>query len=636
MKCTRCGTEFPQNIMVCPKCGMAVNQSGMQGQSSKSPQPVPFNGQQAKGPQPVPFNGQQAKGPQPVPFNGQQVKGPQQAAFNPQQPQKPKKKLSKKVVGMIAGGVTALIAIIVTIIIIAVQPKKINLEDYVEISCNGYNGYGTAQVYLDSTSLYSKILEANGKNNKYDSLSGLSSSIKNAAEIEDAVSKIKLKVKSDTSNLSNGDTIKVSISYDNDAAKKVKVKFKGDTVSKKVSGLDKVEEINPFEGLEVNFDGTSPNGKVSWSYSGSSEYLSDYSFSADPYNGLRNGDTVTVSVKSDDESTLQNGYVFSPREKEYKVEGLDEYVDKYADLTDDFVNKLKKDAEDIIYSYTANSYGSETTMSDLTYAGYIFLNIKDGSNYGDANDLYLIYKGTVSNSKGTFNTTDVYYPVKFYNILSENGELSKEDSGSIIGSSSFSDNWNSTKGYTNPLTCYMDIVEQNSEKYNSECGGGFESNSKYSKVKALSEISDDGKNTIHEDAKQVIEKYVAESYSDKSQVTDLNVVGEYLLVSKSAMSDYVDDTILYIVYSGTVSNSEGSFDTTTVYFPVEYRGIYKMDSGSYELMESNGIQGSSSFSNSWYYTKGYMDGSTMFDKLVNTQRTNYTYEVSSGLEQFGK
>lgn len=119
-------------------------------------------------------------------------------------------------------------------------------------------------------------------------------------------------------------------------------------------------------------------------------------------------------------------------------------------------------------------------------------------------------------------------------------------------------------------------------------------------------------------------------------MTDLNVVGEYLLVSKSAMSDYVDDTILYIVYSGTVSNSEGSFDTTTVYFPVEYRGIYKMDSGSYELMESNGIQGSSSFSNSWYYTKGYMDGSTMFDKLVNTQRTNYTYEVSSGLEQFGK
>lgn len=616
MKCQKCGTEFPDNIAVCPSCGTVANLADASKQQRKASQPMPFNGQA------TPVNAQ------PMPFNGQLPPNTQQSGKN--------FKLTKKMIYAIAGGGVALVALIIFIIVMALQPKKINLEDYVKISYDGYDGYATADVYLDETSLYKDILEANGESMSYSSWSDIASGIKNASEIEKAVRKIKLKVKADDGNISNGDTIKVTLSYDNDAAKECKVKFKGEEVKKKVSGLDEVEEIDPFEGLEVSFEGTSPNGNVSYEYNGESDYLSYYSYTAEKYDGLRNGDTVTISIKDEDEYTLQNGYVFKPKEKEYKVEGLDEYAESYSALTEDFVNTLKQDSEDIIYSYTSNSYNAETTMSDLSYAGYIFLAIKDGNSYSDANDLYLIYKGTVTNSQGKFDTTDVYYPVKFANILIEGEDISTKDSGSIVGSTSFSDSWNSTKGYTNPLTCYMDIVEKNSEDYNSECGGGFESNSKYSKVSLLSEITKEGEEALNAAAKTVVENYISQNYSDKVQVTDLNAVGMYFLSAKATQSDYADDTILYVVYSGTVTHTEGSFDTATVYYPVEYRGIFKLESGEYKMVETNGIAGSSSFSNSWYYTKGYLDGKTMFDKLVNTKRTSYKYEVSSGLESFGK
>lgn len=61
-----------------------------------------------------------------------------------------------------------------------------------------------------------------------------------------------------------------------------------------------------------------------------------------------------------------------------------------------------------------------------------------------------------------------------------------------------------------------------------------------------------------------------------------------------------------------------------------------MGSGEYIILSSKGIQGSSSFPDSYYNTKGYIDGITMYEKLVSANRDQYTYEVSEGLRGFGK
>ena len=50
---------------------------------------------------------------------------------------------------------------------------------------------------------------------------------------------------------------------------------------------------------------------------------------------------------------------------------------------------------------------------------------------------------------------------------------------------------------------------------------------------------------------------------------------------------------------------------------------------------SVGMLGYSTFADSWYNTKGYIDGTQMYSDIVTSNRENYTYEVSEGLTEFG-
>ena len=91
------------------------------------------------------------------------------------------------------------------------------------------------------------------------------------------------------------------------------------------------------------------------------------------------------------------------------------------------------------------------------------------------------------------------------------------------------------------------------------------------------------------------------------------------------------NTRYFVIYAGTVSNDKNRFAPTTVYFPVEYDGIFKLENGSYTVLNVNGIVGSSSFPNSWYYTKGYIDGKKLYSDIVTANRERYNFEVSEGV-----
>lgn len=323
--------------------------------------------------------------------------------------------------------------------------------------------------------------------------------------------------------------------------------------------------------------------------------------------------------------------------KEFKVSGLDEYVAEYEDLSEEFISKLKNEAEDTIYSYTANSYSSSSSLTELTYSGYILKAIKDGSGYVSTyNDLYIIYSGTVSSSNGSFSTAKVYFPVRFVNILSGEGGLSYSENYGITGNSILDGSWSSTKGYINPLICYIEIVEANRDSYIPECGDGFEQYAEYEAISKLEDISENYKEELYADAKDRIESYIASSYNGGSSASDLSIAGEYLLTAKTQGSDFGNNNKYFVVYSATVSNSEGGFDTTTVYFPVEYDGIIKLPGDEYLVTSSAGIVGNSSFPNSYYRTDGYIDGNEMYTKIITANRDNYTYEVSEGLKVFGE
>lgn len=438
-----------------------------------------------------------------------------------------------------------------------------------------------------------------------------------------------------TTELSNGDTVTISlvntdIEYYADYYGMIPVSLEKEYV---VSDLREVESFDAFADLEVTFSGISPNGNVQYNYNGSN--ISRAYFRCDKTSGLRNGDTVIIYIQYDMETIANSiGMVPTSLEKEYTVSGLDEYVESYGALSDDFVAGLREEAEDKIYSYTANYYNA--SLTGLTYAGYIFNSVKEGNNSSTYNELYIIYSGTVSSSNGNFTASTVYFPVKFINVLSNESGFSYNANVDIFGSS-YVDGKFSTKGYINPLSCYMALVEAKRENYTSECGDGFETYAEYDLITKLDDISEEYKEILYADARDKVESYIASNYNGGSKASDLEVFGEYLLLAKTQGTDFANNNKYYIVLSATVSNSQKRFQTTTVYFPVEYDGIVKLPGEEYMVTNTKGLVSNSVyFPNSSYRTRGYIDGEEMYSKLVTINREYYTYEVSENLKQFGE
>lgn len=544
------------------------------------------------------------------------------------------KSKKKILIGAIAGGVAFITLLTVLICVLVSKASTIDFDKYVKVETTGYNGYGTAKASINWDGIEKKYgkkvkLTSKGKKEAGGVLSRVSS-----IDIMKSFVTIEL---DKTKQLSNGDKVKYTIKFDKNINKYLKFKVKSKKGTKTIKKLENVGRFDAFKDLTVTFEGISPNGKLKYEYTG--EELGYYDFSFEKTYGLKNGDKIKVTIPSNDMEYYAREYGVIPEktEMEYEVEGLDEYVSEYSKITSEFLTELKGEVEDTIYSYTAKDYDSTSKLSELKYAGYIFKTVIDtDESYNNYNELYIIYSGTVSNSENKFTTTKVYYPVKFTNILSKGEELSCDDNKSIIGGVYLDDSWHYTKGYINPLTSYIDATSSYADNYEVEAGDGYEEYAEYELISELKDISEEYKTTLADDAKKRIEDYIADDYNENSTAADLKTVGEYLLVAKEESSNFENNNKYIVVFSATVSNSEDRFDTTTVYFPVEYDGLVKFSDDEYMYTSVKGILGNSSFSDSWYSTKGYLDGAEMYSKVVTANREDYKYEVSESLKGFGK
>lgn len=608
MFCKNCGTENEDTAKVCKSCGQSMETED--------------NTERSKVEEKADVKPEDTK--------PADVK-PAASADSKPAASKPLDKTTALILAVVGGGFVLIIALLLLVFAIATAKPTIKLDNYLTIETSGYDGYGTATVVIDWDGIeekYGKKLSLTNRAKKeifwltpMDYLkSGIHVNLENQRE------------------LSNGDIIAYTWEVDENLFDYVKCKTKYSDDSYTVEGLTEVGTFDAFADLEVTFSGISPNASLTYDYSGSQ--LSRYDFRCDTQNGLKNGDTITISIdnRGADYYIKNWGMIPSGFEKEYVVSGLDEYADAYEKIPADFIAGLKSEAEDTIYAYTASYYNSTSSLTNLTYAGYAFNRVKDeGENYyrNGYNNLYVIYSGTVSSSDGSFSTSKVYFPVKFKNILSSEAGLSYETNEGIFGNTGLDGRYN-TSGYRNPLTCYIEIVEAQRDAYTSECGDGFEAYAEYDQIAKLDDISKEYKEILYADARDKIESYIATSYNGGSEASDLEVFGEYLLLAKTQGTDFANNNRYIIVFSATASNSEGRFDTTTVYFPVEYDGIVKLPGGEYMVTTTKGLDNNQSqFPGSFYSTRGYLDGSQMYSKLVTANRNNYTYEVSGDLQQFG-
>lgn len=431
MICVHCGRDIPNGTKFCPFCGQPVAADQPAGQPAFNIQP----GASVRPPQQPPVMGAQQ------PMGGQPAAAT--ATVTPKAPIDPKK---------LAVPVAVAAVVVVGGVLIATHKPTVNLNKYITLSAEGYNSIGTLDVEFDTDKLekdYGKKIAKNFqkamKNHEEDTygLSNLAGSLYEGNETSLFVTYCADGSADKTRNLSNGDVVTYTWDGVNEQTKKEAeemfgVKIKCSDVTYKVSGLTAVNTFDAFDGVEVEFNGISPDGSATVNTLPTAEAAKDLYYTLDEQYNLANGDTVTVTVHSnrDDFSDCIEKYGAIPAatEKTYTVEGLNEYVTDSDGLTDSVLVSLQNQAEDVLNAYIAKSWDSEcVTLKGMSYLGYYILTPKNKDNYGVYQDVIILpYQVTSHNhfedDKGQVYDADVsyYWYIAFRNV-------SKDADGNIAG-----------------------------------------------------------------------------------------------------------------------------------------------------------------------------------------------------------
>lgn len=431
MICVHCGRDIPNGTKFCPFCGQPVAADQPAGQPAFNIQP----GASVRPPQQPPVMGAQQ------PMGGQSAAAT--ATVTPKAPIDPKK---------LAVPVAVAAVVVVGGVLIATHKPTVNLNKYITLSAEGYNSIGTLDVEFDTDKLekdYGKKIAKNFqkamKNHEEDTygLSNLAGSLYEGGETSLFVTYCADGSADKTRNLSNGDVVTYTWDGVNEQTKKEAeelfgVKIKCSDVTYKVSGLTAVNTFDAFDGVEVEFDGISPDDSATVNTLPTAEAAKSLYYTLDEQYNLANGDTVTVTVHSnrDDFSDCIEKYGAIPAatEKTYTVEGLKEYITSTDGLTDSVLVSLQNQAEDVLNAYIAKSWDSEcVTLKGMSYLGYYILTPKNKDNYGVYQDVIILpYQVTSHNhfedDKGQVYDADVsyYWYIAFRNV-------SKDADGNIAG-----------------------------------------------------------------------------------------------------------------------------------------------------------------------------------------------------------
>ena len=550
------------------------------------------------------------------------------AAGNPVPVQK-KKAPVKLIAGLCAGAVALIVAIIAIVLVVVNSKPTINLNDYIKVKTDGYDGYGSASISIDWDAIdeeYGSKLKFTGDaKDKYGDLLDL------AEPIDALKSNIKVEFNSDskTTELKNGDKVKYKITVNKDAQKFVKCKLEYKNSEYTVSGLKAVETFDAFEGVTVEFSGRSGSGYADFNFDGAK--LGRYDFTISQIYDLKNGDVITVELYNKQAQDYIDNYGMVPEafEKEFKVEGLEEIITSSSAITSEGLEQLKKEAEAAIKKTLDIQLDSSVSYDGLQYEGYIFAS-NDSSNV-----VYVIYSADVSSEDNKFNTKKVYYPVCIKDVFETEDEYKYSSDTSVTGYSGLDiDNYFRTPGYTSLLSCYLDLVKFDTSYEKHEIVDLSEKFDSIEMITKLADIDDTDAKDIIADAKTRIEEYVKGYYDEENSVSDLKAAGQYFVYNDKADDDDEYKNAYIVVYSGKLSNSKSEFKATTVYFPVIYNGMYSVD-GKLMVADYNGIIGDTSLDGG-YSTKGYTDGKEMYDSMVDNLNSDYKWEMTKGLEKFKK
>ena len=310
------------------------------------------------------------------------------------------------------------------------RKTKLDLDKYVTLSFEGYDGYGKAMVQFDKDA-YLKDYKKKIKLKKSGNFLQDSLTQNYGAEelLYDFYIDGRWVIEGATDGkLKNGDKVKFAWKLNQEELEenfKLKLSSKGQELD--VQGLKDVKLFDAFQNLDIKFTGISPDGSVEWKGTGDMDGSKGYYFTVEPSMDLKNGDKVKIKIEPKNPEALIQKYGMAPKEmeKEITVEGLPSYVDKAEDVSESLLQDMQKELTDKIQSQIANQ-GEQVSFVGAEYLGYYFLNAKSKSAF-EHNIIFPVMKVNVQINipdKSYSAQHSYYFTGSFENIMDEgNGKI---------------------------------------------------------------------------------------------------------------------------------------------------------------------------------------------------------------------
>lgn len=238
--------------------------------------------------------------------------------------------------------------------------KSIDLTDYVSIGAvSGADGYGHLEYSFDSYSVYQKIAGIDVKNDKAIEALFSEENLLKTEKIWAALEGVSV-VADKSDNLSNGDKVTLTVSFDNPTNEKLDFELRGGKITYTVEGLADGLPFDPFseDVISVAFIGASGGGEAIVGLVSDDAMYKGVTYSFANNYKLSNGEEVTLNAVFDQQYFASLGYTVPEQcSKTYTVSGLKDFFrpsdglpvserSRFEDLT--MSSALSYAAEDIL------------------------------------------------------------------------------------------------------------------------------------------------------------------------------------------------------------------------------------------------------------------------------------------------
>ena len=327
--------------------------------------------------------------------------------------------------------------------------KSIDLTDYVSIDAvSGADGYGHLEYSFDSYSVYQKIAGIDVKNdNDVEALFSEENLLK-TEKIWAALEGVSV-VADKSDNLSNGDKVTLTVSFDNPTNEKLDFKLRGGKITYTVEGLADGLPFDPFseDVISVAFIGASGGGEAIVGLVSDDAMYKGVTYSFANNYKLSNGEEVTLNAVFDQQYYASLGYTVPEQcSKSYTISGLKDFF-----RPSDGLSVSERTRFEELTMSSALSYAAEDILvKDMPvldsefWSLYYFEPKMPGTHFFDMIHGFSGYCGIIGVAKVVFESSwtgtyeDVMFVVYPDCMVGDDGHLTYNEDDFLVFDSSFS------------------------------------------------------------------------------------------------------------------------------------------------------------------------------------------------------